>query len=443
MTNDIIIGREEFTDESWDEFLALPMSDVLVDYTSGGFSQQAPEGFNDRYKLALTFVKLLTAVGILVGAAVVISALRPADDASTEIAAGGATADSPLVCEPIDLTSGKPIPERIACDSGELIATGDLDGAWNGHLSGWDVPDGMIVGGLWQNWDDGTPEPSGFVEWTGRDSHSDTDPADNRYQEIRVSRLAPGDFSIYEHRGLAGRSVTFRFVPYGETVEQTTPTDPTAAAPTFELTTGRPIAIQHVDGTSIVWSGELADDDVTVAWDPPGEEGSAVTVLAASLLADQELIQSVRGTLRLSPGSDATDQATAGGLFLRIYEQPELGLAGGKSAQLGLVNSQMGPIVNRTSGICPTNSCSVNNSVEYVTAESVDLDATDGLGFEVSVADDVMTMRFWSIAEPTQPDARVTQPWPAGIGAAAIELWATDWSFAGQVDDVVITYATE
>lgn len=438
VTNEITIGEEQFTDESWDEFLALPMSDVLVEYTDGGFPQQSPVGFDDRYKLALTFVKLLTAVAVLVGGAILISALRQPDEVTTGLAAGAVTATSPVVCDPIDLRFGIPIPERISCDGGELVATGDLDGAWNGHLSGWDVPDGMIVGGLWQNWDDGTPEPSGFVEWIGRDSHSDTDPADNRYQEIRVTRLAPGDFSIYETRGLTGRSVTFTFVPTGDTPAASAPS---ADGPQFELTDGRPIAVQHPDGTSIVWSGELSDDDITVAWDPPGEEGSAVSVLAASVLAEDGPISSIRGTVRLTPGNDGTELDAAGGLFLRIYERAEFGLAGGKSAQLGLVNSQMGPIVNRTSGICPHNACSVNNSVEYVTADSVDLDASDGLGFDVSVDDDVMTMRLWSIAEPTQPDATVTEPWPVGIGAAGIELWATDWSFAGQVDNVVVTYA--
>lgn len=269
VTNEITIGEEQFTDESWDEFLALPMSDVLVEYTDGGFPQQSPVGFDDRYKLALTFVKLLTAVAVLVGGAILISALRQPDEVTTGLAAGAVTATSPVVCDPIDLRFGIPIPERISCDGGELVATGDLDGAWNGHLSGWDVPDGMIVGGLWQNWDDGTPEPSGFVEWIGRDSHSDTDPADNRYQEIRVTRLAPGDFSIYETRGLTGRSVTFTFVPTGDTPAASAPS---ADGPQFELTDGRPIAVQHPDGTSIVWSGELSDDDITVAWDPPGEE---------------------------------------------------------------------------------------------------------------------------------------------------------------------------
>lgn len=437
MKNDTLTSSEEFSDAGWDEFLALPLGDLLGEYTDGGFPQQSGSSFGERYNLALTFVKLLTVVGFFIGAAVVISALRQTDDVSTGLAAGGVSIETPLACDAIDLRNGMPIPPRVRCEGGELVASGDLDGAWNGHLSGWEVPDGMLVGGVWQNWDDGTPDPSGFEEWTGRDSHADSDPADNRYQEIRISRLAPGDFSIYENRGLTGRSVTFSFVPEGGVA---------AAEPAvtgkqqFAIADGPISAVQRAGGTSLIWDGVQTDDHVTVDWEVDDDMESA-TVLVGSLVADDALIESIRGTMHLEPGSDGTEVNMSGGLFLRVYEGSELGLAGGKSAQLGLVNTPMGPIVDRTSGICPHEACSVRNSVEYVTAESVDLDASEGLGFEVAVENDAMTMRLWSIAQPAQSDAVVTQPWSAGMGAAAIELWATDWSFAGDVDNVVVSYA--
>jgi len=441
VTNGIATNEEEFTDDGWEEFLALPMNDSLGDFRDVGMRQQSGDGFGERYKLALTFVKLLAVVGVVAVGATAMWALRGSDGVTIGTVADGVSVDTPVVCEPIDLRNAMAIPERIACDNGALIASGDLDGGWNGRLSGWQVPDSMVVAGLWQNWDDGTPDPSGFEAWTGTNAHADTDPADNRYQEIRIMRIAPGEFSIFENRGLTGRSVTFTFVPTDAAPEEEaaarTPTGPQQ----FSLTDGRAIAVQSAARTSIIWDGRQTTADRTVDWEVEDDLESA-TVLVGSLI-EENTIESIRGTMDLEPGSDGTEVNMSGGLFVRVYQSSELGIAGGKSAQLGLVNTSMGPIVDRTSGICPHESCTVRNSAEYATAESVDLDATDGLGFEITAKDEFMTMRLWSIAQPGRGDAVVTQPWTGAIGAASIEIWATDWSFAGQVDDIVVSWSDD
>lgn len=419
-------------DQLWEEFLRKPMRE-LVD--EAGLADPAPMVVQqtppERRRLAAAIVGLL---GLLVCVGIGVALLRP-NSLSTVAADGGGTSPQ---CEPIDLRNAAAIPASTPCANGTIEAVGDLDANWNGILSGWDVPEGHEIYGVWENWEDGTPDPSGVEQWTGSGAHRDTDPQDDRYQEIRVVTPASGQFTIYENRGLTGRSVTFTYRPdTDETAEQSSLPEAQPGPTELSIPEEGRRSVSDAGGMSVLWDGQFDDNEVVVPW---GDPTTSQTVLAASLIADEVKLASVSGQLTLDPGDQPDGDPFSGGLYIRFYANDEIGSAGGQSAQLGMVNTRMGPIVDRSSGICPHSNCVVSDSGEYVTAPSVDLDASAGLGFVVEVVEGEMTMTLTSIADPEQEAAVVTMPFDGGIGAVAIELWGTEWPFLATVDDFEVGY---
>lgn len=154
-----------------------------------------------------------------------------------------------------------------------------------------------------------------------------------------------------------------------------------------------------------------------------------------------EPVSRVSGVLTLEPGPTPGADALPGGVFVHVYSRAALGADGGRDAQVGMLNSDGGPVVDGATGICVTEAC-YGTGKDYLHNGNLDqLDAGNGVWFEFSVDGTALTVRAASMTAdgtPGDPIEVATFDAPGTIAAVSLDVWGTEWPFVATLSDVTI-----
>lgn len=180
-----------------------------------------------------------------------------------------------------------------------------------------------------------------------------------------------------------------------------------------------------------------SNGDFTIAWDGPGGASGTQPVFAS--LVSENTIRSISGRLTLNPG-DAPIEGQPGGVFVHVYSLPGIGRDGGKDAQIGLLNTADGPVVDGATGICTTTACYGTGSNYANSGNATSIDASEGLDFSFSHQSGTLSIEITSVAEPEIGVMVASADFAPGVHAVSLDIWGTEWPFVASLTDVEIVY---
>lgn len=181
---------------------------------------------------------------------------------------------------------------------------------------------------------------------------------------------------------------------------------------------------------------DVQPDAVVVRWEGEGPQG----ILAVHQL--DEPASSVSGHLDLNTGIQR-EEGDRGGVFFHVFSEPEPGSAGGQDAQVGMVNTDLGAVLDGASGVCvaapPDETCfgtgsNYSNIVEN-DDPGQDVVVDNGLRFRFSVEAEVMTLtvevddRVWETSRQFPADE---------IRSVALSTWGSSRNFDASLSEVAL-----